>query len=411
MLLVVDWWEKLSGASLALSSIIRLCKHSSHSLVAPHVSASLFVVPAASHAWPLSAYYNVPLIRAALSPQRLVEYTSWQRHAREIGAPLVLTVVYSDFSRTCRAEMRRVAQGSWECPEACTNGTGVRRAFEAVRTWLDSATAVRACVTAAAMRQAIAGNQGPVLSLMTRHKAVALLNFRRHDDGRPMLPIKEALRLRRHSVQPARSVLSAAAAFLAQHSLQAAPYAAVQLRANHVAHQAHLVGRRQLANTSSNCAQRTSACVRRLGRVVRRVAPASATVVASDLATLFRTNQDGASHRKKAYMKECLRPALPSLQRWHARTGVSFNCTAQLGKLWQPTSSVPRGVSATETLRNRGPADACDPGWLGLVDLVLASNAAHFAAIDVRSPWPSAFVEWIVQRRAIAGRNSTLVKC
>ena len=42
-LLIFDYWEKLAGASLALSAVIKLCHATSLSLVAPWVHSSLFV--------------------------------------------------------------------------------------------------------------------------------------------------------------------------------------------------------------------------------------------------------------------------------------------------------------------------------------------------------------------------------
>jgi hypothetical protein len=52
----------------------------------------------------------------------------------------------------------------------------------------------------------------------------------------------------------------------------------------------------------------------------------------------------------------------------------------------------------------------CDAGWLGLVDLVLATDAVSFVALD-SGVWRSAFLEWIVQRRTRAGVRSELIKC
>eukprot|EP00966_Prymnesium_polylepis_P167007 3860462-Prymnesium_polylepis.1 len=53
----------------------------------------------------------------------------------------------------------------------------------------------------------------------------------------------------------------------------------------------------------------------------------------------------------------------------------------------------------------------CDAGTLGLLDLVLASDAASFVAVDVRLPWRSAFLEWIAQRRRQQGRRTELLTC
>ena len=55
---------------------------------------------------------------------------------------------------------------------------------------------------------------------------------------------------------------------------------------------------------------------------------------------------------------------------------------------------------------------ACDAGYLGLVDLVLGSEADAFVAVDVKQPWRSAFLEWIVQARRLRGKTRTeLISC
>ena len=60
--------------------------------------------------------------------------------------------------------------------------------------------------------------------------------------------------------------------------------------------------------------------------------------------------------------------------------------------------------------RPRGrPAPAAAPSGVpafSLVDLVLASQAAAFVAVDVRAPFRSAFVEWIVQARHLRGKGA-----
>ena len=38
-------------------------------------------------------------------------------------------------------------------------------------------------------------------------------------------------------------------------------------------------------------------------------------------------------------------------------------------------------------------------------------QAASFFAVDVRTPWRSAFVEWIVHNRAASGKTSELLTC
>ena len=58
-----------------------------------------------------------------------------------------------------------------------------------------------------------------------------------------------------------------------------------------------------------------------------------------------------------------------------------------------------------------GGGGRCDAGVLGVLDLVLSSDAKDFVAVDVRTPWPSAFLDWIIQNRRRAGRKSTLLRC
>ena len=225
--------------------------------------------------------------------------------------------------------------------------------------------------------------------------------------------------------------------------------------------------------------QRVTWCVRRLGRAARRLAPPERTVVATDLSTLFEMHQDGESHRRHGYMRECLLPSLGALRRWHSAAGLSFrvgtNCSTSSSapsapSLEQKPSSEPSVLSRARSARSpRGvPAIAanlaCDAGYLGLVDLVLAAEAAAFVAVDVsrprryapsmgphpasqpasnsppnsppisasvtcrvlvlavapwhcpraqvHSPWRSAYLEWIVQLRRLAGKTRTeLIQC
>ena len=60
-----------------------------------------------------------------------------------------------------------------------------------------------------------------------------------------------------------------------------------------------------------------------------------------------------------------------------------------------------------------GASLACDAGYRGLVDLVLATEAAGFVAVDVHTPFRSAFVEWIVQARRLRGKaaQTELITC
>ena len=108
-------------------------------------------------------------------------------------------------------------------------------------------------------------------------------------------------------------------------------------------------------------------------------------------------------------MKTCLMPSLPSLKRTIAATGVSFNCST--GASISTSSTSNHGGGGGGFGGKVSVALACDAGWLGLVDLVLASEAATFVALDARSPWRSAFLEWIVQNRNAAGKKSELMTC
>ena len=67
----------------------------------------------------------------------------------------------------------------------------------------------------------------------------------------------------------------------------------------------------------------------------------------------------------------------------------------------QSTPSAPQGLRS----------GACDAGSLGLLDLVLASEADRFVAVDVKLPWRSAFLDWIVRLRGAEGKPSTLIAC
>lgn len=400
VLLVVDWWEKLAGASLALTAVLRLCTLARLSLAAPSVSASMFVPLPRTGAWPLSSYYETEPIARALAPQRLTTADHWRRVADAApGRAALVLLVYADFPAECRAAMAQQS-GRLECPPSC-----LARASR----WLAAAPAdttrglARVCVLASELRRGLQ-RAAPLPSVFATHDAVALLNFRRHDDGRPMLPTRQALALRAAQVRPARAVRAAAAAFLRSSRLRPAAYGAVQMRVNHVAHMAHAqAAGGGAASGGSNCTRRVRACARRLGRAARALAPPSTTVVASDLPTLDAANQDGASHRRHAYMRACLRPSLPALWRWHGAAGLSLSCAAA------------RSAAGSRARGARPPAssaaEACDPGWLGLVDVVLASEASSFVAVEVREPWPSAFLEWIVQLRTLARRPTKLIRC
>lgn len=413
-LLVLDYWEKLAGASLALSAIIRLCQRTTFSLVAPFVLSSLFVpgrsATSGAQALELSAYYNVSALREALRPRRLLDIGTWQILLRHVPIPAcLLVVIYDDFPSSCTAPMaRRAPMDSW-CPPPCLALGGVRRLLAAAATWVNSTTTdlPARCVLGAELRMAIQTGTGRAAEVFRTHTAVALLNFRRHDEGRPMLPQPEAHALRALAVQPSHSVRSAARRFLTRHQLPLRAYAAVQLRSNHLAQAAYAASTRQLARGGAGgadtagvggtpCRERVLACMQKLSRAARRLALPSATVVASDVPTLHQANQDGATHRRKSYVRECLTPALPDLHAWYRATGKGLNCTRRRR----------RGPAAPVSEAER----TCDAGWLGLVDLVLATDAVSFVALD-SGVWRSAFLEWIVQRRTRAGVRSELIKC
>ena len=486
-LLILDYWEKLAGASLALAAVIRLCQRTGLSLVAPSVGSSIFLPGPATGSFPLSAYYDVSALRKALKPQLLLDHAAWQRVLAVAVHTCLLVVVYDDFPASCTQPMASRAADDHACPGACLALGGVRRLMASVAPWASwasggsdrrgfhggsssNASSLRAnCVLGAELRMAIhSGTSGRAAAVLRSHDAVALLNFRRHDQSRPMLPQAEAAALRAAAVQPSRAVRSAARRFLAVRRMPPHAYVAVQMRSNHLAQAAfaaaHAASSRSAASssppnsrhggrlgvdaTSSSCTQRVLSCARKLSRTARRLGPPTATVVASDLATLHQPNQDGATHRKKAHVRACLMPALPALHGWYQSTGHGLNCSGRgpaAGDSARRTSSRRGGSSSSRggsggrrggggnrRLSERvqpsgGMADggmevsaaerACDAGWLGLVDLVLASEATAFVAVDA-GVWRSAFLEWILQLRharsgvdADSAATTQVIKC
>ena len=103
-------------------------------------------------------------------------------------------------------------------------------------------------------------------------------------------------------------------------------------------------------------------------------------------------------------MRVVLLPSLPALRTWHASTGRAFrlaNCSGGGG-----------GARRRRRREETSALLACDAGYLGLVDLVLASEAAAFVAVETKQPWRSAFLEWIVQLRRLGGKARTeLINC
>ena len=151
-------------------------------------------------------------------------------------------------------QQRAAAETS--CPAACLAVSGIRRLEAATTSWMGigvngASGFVRACVRAAEVRAAISGEEGAarLRNLVSRHPAIAILNFRRHDNGKPMLPLPQANKLRSAAIRPSRTVRNAAQRFL---RLQISPsaanqgYSLVHLRSNHVAHSMFDRRRREL---------------------------------------------------------------------------------------------------------------------------------------------------------------------
>ena len=82
-LVVLDYWEKLAGASLALSAIVRLCQNANISLAAPRRFArrSSFH-PAAGRSLRTTI---LRALRAVLAPQQLISFKRAQQSALNIG--------------------------------------------------------------------------------------------------------------------------------------------------------------------------------------------------------------------------------------------------------------------------------------------------------------------------------------
>ena len=111
VIFVVDWWEKLAGASLALTAMLHLCKASGSSLVEPFVHSSKFRPFLQPESLPLDAYYELEPIRAAV---HLVTYARWEAHAaatpqRQRTAVLL---VWSDFPKEWQRRQRALARRS-----------------------------------------------------------------------------------------------------------------------------------------------------------------------------------------------------------------------------------------------------------------------------------------------------------
>ena len=389
-------------------------------LVEPFVHSSMFRPFPQPETMPLETYYELEPIRAAV---RLLPYPQWQTlsAATPQRQRTAVLLVWSDFPGECLETLPSSA-GLSRCPKPC-----VRRVQRELYDVYERATRgwPLTCLRADVLRRAMRRPGG--VQLFRRYAAVTLLNFRRHDDRRPLVPTQQLQQQRGSTVRPSRALRGAARAFVAAHGQRYGQHAAVQLRSNHLAHAIHLRGQRGRATPGSsssssssasaaaasaavpaaNCSDRLRGCLRRLSRAAAALAPPSRTVAASDLATLFRPNQDGESHRRHAYVGECLVPNAPALLGWYRSAGYAFGCGGSGGG----GDGGGNGGATATAAQGLGGGGRCDAGALGLLDLVLASDAKDFAAVDVRTPWPSAFLDWIVQNRRRKGLKSTLLRC
>eukprot|EP00326_Haptolina_ericina_P030303 CAMPEP_0181170836 /NCGR_PEP_ID=MMETSP1096-20121128/1580_1 /TAXON_ID=156174 ORGANISM="Chrysochromulina ericina, Strain CCMP281" /NCGR_SAMPLE_ID=MMETSP1096 /ASSEMBLY_ACC=CAM_ASM_000453 /LENGTH=235 /DNA_ID=CAMNT_0023258427 /DNA_START=53 /DNA_END=760 /DNA_ORIENTATION=- len=231
---------------------------------------------------PLSAYYDVGALQRALAPRQLMGVDDFFGSAsRSESSRAVLLLVYEDFSPACRRALTERPASAAACPLACLPRT--QRFL--VHTALENATRGWRRICASAAEVALGMREGRALPSLARYRFLVLLNFRRHDGRRPLMPTVAAHRLRATAVRPSQQVKQAAHRFLHSHGLLAQRHTVVQLRSNHLAHSAYVRG------GSANCSRRVASCVRRLSRAAKREAAASETIVASDLPTLFWENQ------------------------------------------------------------------------------------------------------------------------
>jgi len=402
VLRIVSYWEKLAGNSIALAAAVQLARMSTLDLVAPRARSSL-IGALGEQAMPLQAYYDLGPLRDALAPRRLIDESEWatQLSATSPSRRTATIIVWSDFPRNCTREMGSKA-GLARCPRACVSR--VRRELYSSFT-RETAGWPLSCLRSSVFNSALANCGRRGLRLWRRYGAVQVVNFRRHEDGKPLFPKLALLRAQR--VRPAAAVHALASAFLNASGILNRPYVVMQLRSNHLAHEQYLAG-------GANCSLRVRECVstlqrraRSLGRAAAVAAAAVATVsaplvIASDVATLSLRSQDGDSHRRKPYFRRCLEPARPWLQTWY-QGGLHFSCDDAA------RDAAARGQNHASFLGIT--AGACDAGVLGLVDIVLATEASEFVAVDARKPWPSAFVDWIVRRRRAAAKRSSLLRC
>lgn len=431
-LLVGDFWEKLAGSSIALSAVIALCRAAHFDLVQPAALSSELVPESLNlpHALPLSAYFELAPLVAGLEPQRLLSGRAWAEHV--VTTPrarrTAVVLVWSDFPLACRAGIAN-RSGLARCPQSCV--ARVRKELQGSYARLTEGWPVT-CLSSKTLRRSI--RRGG-LDVLGRYSAVMLVNWRRHDDSLPL--VTSSLALRDRIVVPAASLRQVAHAFLGangvvpgvqcqgaarrrlytelrearaispvtaySHLHCAGEHQAVQLRSNHVAHELYLS---HIGHHAIECRSQLTSCLARLSAHTGDMRPLNSrsTIIASDIATLTALNQDGATHRRHAYMKRCLLPAATDILRWYMHSGIAFGCD------YLPNSS--STMDTTFGLLPPGLGGGhCDPGSLGLVDLILASEAATLTAVDVRRPWPSAFLDWIIRLRRRSRKPTTLIRC
>jgi hypothetical protein len=211
---VGDFWEKLAGSSIALAAVISLCRASGFDLVEPGAHSSE-LVPATvgdPHALPLSAYFDVPRLSAALKPQAFLDAAAWFRlvNATPNARRTAVLLVWSDFPAACRASMGNQT-GLARCSASCV--ARVQHELQSTYSKLTAGWPI-ACLSASALRRSV--RRGG-LSVLSRYTAVTLLNFRRHDDAAPIVP--GSLALRDAIVSPAAPLREAARAFLLQQGI------------------------------------------------------------------------------------------------------------------------------------------------------------------------------------------------
>ena len=227
MIFVVDWWEKLAGASLALTAMLHLCKASRMALVEPFVHSSMFRPFPLPETLPFDAYYQSEPIRAAVS---FVPYAQWQAHAAAARRKTAVILVWSDFPPECVASLKPHA-GLARCPASC-----VRRAARELYDVFEQATHgwPLTCLRAEVLRRAM---RGPSMPLFRRYAAVTLLNFRRHDDRRPLLPAPQLQQQRGRTVRPSAALRAAARAFVRAHGQQYGEWPSPNTQRMHLAPQ------------------------------------------------------------------------------------------------------------------------------------------------------------------------------